>query len=52
MSRGIIDYRRARVTVRDRRDLEQTSCECYEQIAGTFHRLLPEVHSYLTEIWR
>ena len=45
MTRGIIDYRRGRVTVRDRAALERTACECYAQITGTFHRLLPEVHS-------
>jgi CRP-like cAMP-binding protein len=45
MRRGIISYRRARVTVIDRAALEITSCECYEQIRGTFRRLLPEVHS-------
>jgi CRP-like cAMP-binding protein len=41
---GTIEYRRAYVTIKDRKALEQNACECYEHIRGSYRRLLPEVH--------
>jgi CRP-like cAMP-binding protein len=43
LRRGIIQYRRGCITITDRQALEQASCECYEQIAGSYRRLLPDV---------
>ena len=39
---GIIEYRRGRITVIDRPQLEATSCECYEVVRNETRRLLPE----------
>nr|ASV46943.1 Crp/Fnr family transcriptional regulator [uncultured bacterium] len=38
--RGVIDYRRGRVTVRDRAGLEAAACECYRIVCGHRDRLL------------
>lgn len=37
---GLISYRRGRVTILDRAELENVSCECYGIIASEFERLL------------
>ena len=37
---GMIDYRLGKVTVLDRKGLEDTSCECYAAIRAYFDRLL------------
>ena len=37
---GLIDYRRGRVTIHDRRELERRSCECYAVSKREFDRLL------------
>ena len=38
---GIIEYRRGRITVLDRRRLEKLSCECYEVVKRETDRLQP-----------
>jgi CRP-like cAMP-binding protein len=38
---GIIDYHRGHITVLDRRELEQLSCECYAVVRRETDRLLP-----------
>jgi CRP-like cAMP-binding protein len=38
---GVIEYERGRITVRDRRGLEEASCECYQVIKDEYDRLLP-----------
>jgi CRP-like cAMP-binding protein len=37
---GLIDYERGRITITDRRNLEQASCECYQVIKDEYQRLL------------
>ena len=38
---GIIEYHRGRITVLDRKKLEQQSCECYAVVKKETDRLLP-----------
>jgi CRP-like cAMP-binding protein len=38
---GVIEYSRGHITVLDRPQLEQLSCECYEVVRKETHRLLP-----------
>lgn len=38
---GVIKYARGRITVLDRRGLEERSCECYEVVKKEYDRLLP-----------
>lgn len=40
---GIIEYRRASLTIKDRSALERASCECYDYINRGYSRLLPEI---------
>lgn len=42
-ARGLIKTVRGRVTILDRKGLEQIACECYEAVEGHFARVLPEV---------
>ena len=37
---GLIDYRRGRITIRDRKGLEAAACECYQSTKQEFERLL------------
>jgi CRP-like cAMP-binding protein len=37
---GLIDYRRGRITVLDRRGLEERACECYRIVKTEYDRLL------------
>ncbi|MGE0117304.1 MAG: Crp/Fnr family transcriptional regulator [Dongiaceae bacterium] len=39
--RGAIRYRRGVVSILDRRELENTACECYRTVRRAFERLLP-----------
>jgi CRP-like cAMP-binding protein len=39
---GLIQYRRGRITVLDRKRLEQRACECYAVVKNEYGRLLPE----------
>jgi CRP-like cAMP-binding protein len=39
---GLIHYRRGRITVLDRKRLEQRACECYAVVKKEYGRLLPE----------
>jgi CRP-like cAMP-binding protein len=39
---GLIRYSRGRITVLDRRGVENRVCECYEVVRKEFERLLPE----------
>jgi CRP-like cAMP-binding protein len=39
---GVIEYRRGKITVLDRKRLEEMSCECYEVVRTETRRLLPE----------
>jgi CRP-like cAMP-binding protein len=36
---GLINYRRGRITILDRKALEDASCECYSTVRGHFDRL-------------
>jgi CRP-like cAMP-binding protein len=38
---GLIDYRRGRITVLDRAQLERRTCECYAVVKKEYDRLLP-----------
>jgi CRP-like cAMP-binding protein len=38
---GLIRYRRGRITVLDRKGLEQRACECYAVVRKEYERLLP-----------
>lgn len=38
---GLIEYRRGRVTMRDRAGLEAASCECYDVIKAAYRELMP-----------
>jgi CRP-like cAMP-binding protein len=40
--RGVIEYSRGHITVLDRRQLEQLSCECYSAVKKEADRLLPD----------
>ena len=40
---GVITYSRGRITVLDRKRLEQESCECYAVVKKEFDRLLSEI---------
>jgi len=42
---GVIDYRRERITVLDRPQLEQLSCECYAVVKKETDRLVPHLHA-------
>jgi len=39
---GLISYSRGRITVLDRPQLEQRTCECYEVVKKEYDRLLPD----------
>jgi CRP-like cAMP-binding protein len=39
---GLIQYRRGRITVLDRKRLEQRTCECYAVVKKEYDRLLPK----------
>jgi Mn-dependent DtxR family transcriptional regulator len=39
-SAGYVSYTRGRITVVDRRGLQETACECYGIIRSTFSRIL------------
>ncbi len=38
--RGLIQYRRGHLTIRNRKGLEKRACECYDVVRGEFDRLL------------
>ena len=38
---GLIQYRRGRITVLDRKGLEHRACECYAVVRNEYERLLP-----------
>jgi len=42
---GVIDYRRGRITVLDRPQLEQLSCECYAVVKKETDRLVPHLNA-------
>ena len=42
-SAGLIHYSRGKITVLDRRQLEERACECYQVVKREFDRLLPYV---------
>jgi len=44
---GLIEYRRGKITVLDRRRLEKRVCECYAVVRREYERLLP-VHGFAT----
>jgi CRP-like cAMP-binding protein len=41
--KGLIEYRRGRITVLDRPGLEKSACECYAVVKSEFDRLLPNL---------
>lgn len=41
---GVIEYARGKITVLDRPQLEQLSCECYDVVKNETHRLQPYLH--------
>ena len=45
--RGVIEYSRGRITVLDRKQLENLSCECYSVVKTETDRLLPHHFSYM-----
>jgi CRP-like cAMP-binding protein len=48
--RGLFDYLRGRITIRDREGLEDAACECYQAISQAMNNFLPpEVGQPLTE---
>ncbi len=40
---GLIQYRRGRVTILNRKGLEDATCECYALLTAAYAKLLPEV---------
>ena len=42
---GLIRYARGRITVLDRKALEQRSCECYAVVKKEYDRLLPDTEA-------
>jgi CRP-like cAMP-binding protein len=38
--KGAIEYRRGRITIKNRKQLEALSCECYRIVTADFHRLI------------
>ena len=40
-ARGLIDYRRGRIVIRNRPGLARLSCECYGVVRAQFERLVP-----------
>jgi CRP-like cAMP-binding protein len=42
---GLIEQRRGRIAVTDRKSLEQATCECYRKIRSRFERLLPGTYA-------
>lgn len=45
-ARGLIKYKRGRITVLDRPALEKASCECYAVVKHEFDHLLPKVPAH------
>jgi CRP-like cAMP-binding protein len=45
---GLIQYRRGRITVLDRKGLEARACECYHVVRAEFDRLLPYAAAQLS----
>jgi CRP-like cAMP-binding protein len=39
--RGLFDYARGRITIRDRKSLEDAACECYQAINQAMNHFLP-----------
>ena len=39
--RGLIEYHRGRMRIKDRAGLEEASCECYETVRRVYDRVLP-----------
>jgi CRP-like cAMP-binding protein len=39
---GIIQYQHGRIDILNREALEALACECYQEVVGTFRRLVPE----------
>jgi DNA-binding transcriptional regulator YhcF (GntR family) len=42
---GVIEYRRGKIKVLDRRQLEAMACECYDVVRTETERLLPDIAS-------
>jgi Mn-dependent DtxR family transcriptional regulator len=39
---GIIHYQHGRIHILNREGLEAAACECYQEVANTLRRLIPE----------
>lgn len=42
---GLIRYSRGRITVLERKGLEQRACECYAVVKKEYDRLLPDIEA-------
>jgi CRP-like cAMP-binding protein len=49
---GVIEYTRGRITVLDRAELENLTCECYTIVKQETDRLLPQPHFHQQNVYR
>jgi hypothetical protein len=44
VKRDAIEKGRGKITIKDRRNLERTACECYARLRQHYDRVLPDVY--------